>query len=161
MNITEDEEKALRELLFDDSIVIRPSDKSSGVVILNKSDYEDELYNELKDNTTYKEVNKDMTTQIENKIKKQVDKMYKSNIITSELKGYLIPKKSCPGKVQGNPKMHKKNTPFRTIVNGRNHATENMAELVEHELNENVKNLDSYIKDTTEFLQKLEKIEQP
>jgi hypothetical protein len=38
MNITNNEEKALRDLLYDDSTVIRPSDKSSGVVIMNRSD---------------------------------------------------------------------------------------------------------------------------
>ena len=47
------------------------------------------------------------------------------------------------------------------IVNRNNHATENMAEVVEHELMENVCNLKSYIKDTMEFLQKLNKIPQP
>ena len=35
MNITKQEEKALKELLYDDSIVIRPSDKTSGIVVLN------------------------------------------------------------------------------------------------------------------------------
>jgi hypothetical protein len=36
-----------------------------------------------------------------------------------------------------------------------------MAEIVEHELMENVCNLKSYIKDTTELLQKLNNIPQP
>jgi hypothetical protein len=36
-----------------------------------------------------------------------------------------------------------------------------MAEVVEHELMENVCNLKSYIKDTTELLRKLNKIPQP
>ena len=70
MNITNNEEKALRELLYDDSIVIRPSDKSSGVVIMNISDYETEVHDELKDNGTYKEIKEDLTTKIEKKIKK-------------------------------------------------------------------------------------------
>ena len=87
--------------------------------------------------------------------------MYKRNVITKEIKGYLIPKGSQPGKVQANPKIHKTNHPLRTIVNGNNDATENMAEVVEHELMENVCNLKSYIKDTTELLQKLNKIPQP
>jgi hypothetical protein len=80
--------------------------------------------------------------------------MYKRNVITKEMKGYLIPKGSQPGKVQANPKIHETNHPLRTIVNGNNHATENMAEVVEHELMENVCNLKSYIKDKTELLQK-------
>jgi hypothetical protein len=161
MNITNNEEKALRELLYDDSIVIRPSDKSSGVVIINRSDYETEVHDKLKDNGTYKEIKEDLTTKIENKIKKNVEGMYKRNVITKEMKGYLIPKGSQPGKVQANPKFHKTNHPLRTIVNGNNHATENMAEVVEHELMENMCYLKSYIKDTTEFLQKLNKIPQP
>ena len=161
VNITNNEEKALRELLYDDSIVIRPSDKSSGVVIMNRSDYETEVHDELKDNGTYKEIKEDLTTKIENKIKKNVEGMYKRNVITKEMNGYLIPKGSQPGKVQANPKIHKTNHPLRTIVNGNNHATENMAEVVEHELMENVCNLNSYIKDTTELLQKLNKIPQP
>ena len=36
MNITKQEEKALKELLYDDSIVIRPSDKTSGIVVINR-----------------------------------------------------------------------------------------------------------------------------
>jgi hypothetical protein len=36
-----------------------------------------------------------------------------------------------------------------------------MAEIVEHEVMENVCNLKSYIKDTTELLQKINKIPQP
>ena len=147
-------------VLYDDSIVIRPSDNSSGVVIMNRSDYETEVHDELKDNGTYKEIKEDLTTKIENKIKKNVEGMYKRNVITKEMKGYLIPKGSQPGKVQANPKIHKTNHPLRTIVNGNNHATENMAEVVEHDLMENVCNLKSYIKDTTELLQKLNKIPQ-
>ena len=87
--------------------------------------------------------------------------MYKRNVITKEIKGYLIPKGSQPGTVQANPNIHKTNHPLRTIVNGNNHVTENMAEVVEHELMENVCNLKSYIKDTMELLQKLNKIPQP
>jgi hypothetical protein len=87
--------------------------------------------------------------------------MYKINVFTKEMKDYLIPKGSQPGKVQTYPKIHKTNHQLRTNVNGNNHATENMAEIVEHELMENVCNLKSYIKDTTEFLQKLNQIPQP
>jgi hypothetical protein len=39
MNITNQGGKALKELLYDESIVIRPSDKSSGMVILNRSEW--------------------------------------------------------------------------------------------------------------------------
>jgi len=65
------------------------------------------------------------------------------------------------GKLQGNPKLHKPGMPLRTIVNGRNHPTEKMAEIVEDELREHVTSLPSYIRDTTDFLNKIKNIPQP
>jgi len=50
---------------------------------------------------------------------------------------------------------------LRTIVNGRNHSTEKMAEIVEDELREHVTSLPSYIRDTTDFLNKIKDIPQP
>ena len=47
--------------------------------------------------------------------------MYKQKLITKDLKNYVMPKGTQPVKVQGNPKIHKKNHPFRTIINGSNH----------------------------------------
>ena len=47
------------------------------------------------------------------------------------------------GRLQGNPKIHKGTIPLRTIVNGRNHPTEKMAEVVENELREHVTSLPS------------------
>jgi hypothetical protein len=53
------------------------------------------------------------------------------------------------------------NHPLRGIINGQHTTTENIAEFIESELNENIKQLPSYIKDTTDFLNKIQSIEQP
>ena len=161
MNINEQEETALRELLYDETIVIRPSDKSNTIVILNREDYELEVEKELKDNTTYKPVKNDLTQKNENKVKKLVENLYKRSVITQDMKRYLLPKGSTSGKVQANPKLHKQNHPVRTIINGRNHPTEKIAELVENELTEHVRSLPSFLQDTTDFLKKLNEINQP
>ena len=87
--------------------------------------------------------------------------MAKRNVITTDEKRYLLPSEIRPGKLQANPKLHKQNVLFRTIVNGRNHPTERLAEFVEKQLSENVKSIPSYIKDTTDFLKKLSLIDQP
>ena len=47
------EERALVELLKDDSIVIRPADKGSGIVVLNSVDYREQLKKEVGDSSTY------------------------------------------------------------------------------------------------------------
>ena len=107
------------------------------------------------------EVTEDKTKQIENRVHKLVQTMHKNGTITDDLKSYLMPSGGTSGRLQGNPKIHKTNIPLRTIVNGRHHPTEKMAEVVEQELREHVTSLPSYIKDTTDFLKKVSQIPQP
>ena len=45
------------------------------------------------------------------------------------------------------------------IVNGVNHPTANMAEVVEHQLDEHVSSLPTHIRDTTEFKKKIGELE--
>ena len=84
--------------------------------------------------------------------------MYKDGIINKDLQQYLIPKYRKNGKLKGNPKLHKEDAPFRTIVSGVNTPTERIAEVAEYELNEFVINSPTYIRDTTDFINKLREI---
>ena len=49
-------------------------------------------------------------------------------------KRYLVPSKPNAGTLQGNPKLHKAGASMRTVVSGKGHATERMAELAERQL---------------------------
>ena len=69
-----------------------------------------------------------------------------------------MPKLPKPGRLKGNPNLHKERKPLRTIVNGIGTPTEKMAEIAEFQLNEYVEQTPSYIKDTTDFLRKLDEI---
>jgi hypothetical protein len=95
------------------------------------------------------------------KFRKSVKVCTKRQSITKEMKGYFLPKDTRPGRVLCNPKVHKTNNPLRVIINGRHGATENIAEFVENELSENVSNLASFIKYSTDFLNKINYIPQP
>jgi hypothetical protein len=74
------------------------------------------------------------------------------------MKKYMIPNHTRSGVVKANPKMHKQEMPMRTIVSAIDHPTEKIAEVAERELQEWVEQLPSYIKDTTDFLKKLESV---
>jgi hypothetical protein len=50
--------------------------------------------------------------------------------------------------------------PLRLIISGINHPTENIAEFAEKELEQHVRTLPSYIQDTTDFINKMNSIEQ-
>ena len=138
--------------------MIRPADKGSGIVILDKDDYVNKLHKEMDDCDAYKKTERDTTEETMKKIRKLVNRMHKEGVIGKELKHYLIPKRPSAGKLKGNPKLHKDGAPLRTIVSGINTPTERLAELTEHELNEYVESSPSYIRDTTDFISKLKTI---
>ncbi|XP_052262490.1 uncharacterized protein LOC127866129 [Dreissena polymorpha] len=160
-NLSKSEEQAIKELLHDDDIVIRPADKGSGIVIMDREDYVKKMKCEMPDSETYVAVTDDKTRIVENKVKKVADTLYKKGSIDSDIKRYLTSGVGTSGKLQGNPKLHKHGMPLRTIVNGRNHPTEKMAEMVENELRDHVTSLPSYLSDTTDFLNKITQIQQP
>jgi hypothetical protein len=90
MNITPSEEKAMTDLLNDPTILIRPADKGSGIVILDANSHAENLEQELHDNSTYKEVPTDLTRKIENKDKKLANEIFKRGSITKDMKHYLV-----------------------------------------------------------------------
>ena len=57
--------------------------------------------------------------------------------------------------------MHKEGHPLRVIVSGRGHATEGLAELAEKELNAHVETQPSFVKDTTDFINKIKEMKLP
>ena len=161
LNISKDEQQAFYDLLHNKDIVIRPADKGSGIVVVNRGDYIRSLEEEMEKSSSYSETKENLVDQGYKKVKKLVNSMYRNGAISSDMKEYLIPRYVEPGKLKGNPKLHKTGAPYRTIVSGINTATERLAEVAEYELNEYVENSPSYIRDTTHFLQQLKQIPQP
>ena len=133
-NMTKQEAKAMNDLLNDDTIILRSSDKGSGIAIMDADKYKDEIESDLNDNTTYKQIDDRVILKTENKIKKLIEEMYKRNSVSKEMKAYLLPEDARPGRVQGNPKIHKNNHPLRVIINGQHTTTENIVEFIESEL---------------------------
>ena len=158
LNLSSDEKDAFYSLLHNENIVIRPADKGSGIVVVDKTEYIHRLHKEMTDSESYKEIPQDLTETATKTVKKLVNKMFKEGVINKDLQQYLIPKYPKNGKLKGNPKLHKDGAPFRTIVSGVNTPTERMAEVVEHELNDYVINSPTYIRDTTDFINKLREI---
>ncbi|XP_053392303.1 uncharacterized protein LOC128554986 [Mercenaria mercenaria] len=161
MNVTAEEQKAFQSLLHNNDIVIRPADKGSGIVVLDKTSYLNSLQKEMEESDSYAESENDLTQTSMKEVKKLVNSMSRNGSIPKDMKQYLLPKYLKAGSLKGNPKLHKKNVQMRSIVNGMNTPTERLAELAEHELNEFVTSSQSYIQDTTDFINKLKDIQTP
>ena len=85
INITHKEKDAFYSHLDNEDIVIRPTDKGSGIVILDKDDYINKLQKEMTESAAYVETEKDLTDEIMKKIKKLVNKMHKGGAIGKEM----------------------------------------------------------------------------
>ena len=160
-NISKSESEALLSLMKDDSIVIRPADKGSSFVILDKEDYVSRLSEEVEKGVCYGKTPGDITSSVIRKVSKLATRLEENGYIGKCQRTYLIPPRPTPGVLQGNPKLHKEGAPMRAIVSGRGQATERMAELAEQHLNEHVESQESYVKDTSDFLTKLLEVSQP
>ena len=157
-NLSKGEEIAMKSLMNDDSIIIRPADKGSGIVIMDTEEYVRRVEQDLEKNDTYIQIDKDPTDSVSTKVRKIVKGLHRQGAINEKQMKYMTPSFSKGGIVKGNPKVHKQEMPMRTIVSTINHPTEKIAEVAEQELNEWVSKLPSYIKDTTDFLKKFEDI---
>ena len=161
INLTKEENSAFHELLHNDDIIIRPADKGSGIVVIDKEEYIESLEKEMEQSSAYERTDNDRTEEAHKKVKKLVNKMNRDGLVSDDLKNYLTPKYVQRGKLKGNPKLHKANAPYRAIVSGIGTPIERLAELAEHELKGFVEQSHSYIRDTTDFIVKLRSVDEP
>ena len=80
INITKQENKAMKDLLEDNSLIIRPSDKGSDIVVLDTDKYRDDIEKDLLYVSTYKQINENTIQKTENQIQKISEGMYKKTI---------------------------------------------------------------------------------
>ncbi|XP_054272548.1 uncharacterized protein LOC128992830 [Macrosteles quadrilineatus] len=162
-NLTEAEKKAISTLKSNTDIMILPADKGSTTVIMNKSDYVSEIQRQLSDSSTYLLLKEDPTIKYTAELKEIIYKHSKSNNISPETTNLLIPEEPICPKIYILPKIHKGITPppGRPIVSGCGSLTERISSYVDAYLQPLVQNLASYIKDSNDFLQKLNNVRQP
>ena len=68
---------------------------------------------------------------------------------------YLISDSTKPGRLYILPNIHKANSPGRTTVSANGYPTEKISGLVDFHLRQHAEALPSFIKDTTNYLQKI------
>ena len=81
--------------------------------------------------------------------------MLNDKLIDKKNKQYLLHRDPKPGRFYILPRIHKVNNPGRPIVSSNNHPTERISQFVDFHLKPLVCTIPSYVKDTTDFLNKL------
>ena len=151
---------ALKRLSRRNDIVIKSADKGSGTVVMDRNWYIDECLRQLNDSKFYKTLDKDITTDIQKRVQIYVQRMHRDQIIDDHTKRFLLQTDPKPGRFYILPKIHKQGNPGRPIVSSNSHPTERISQFVDYHLKPLVQTTQSFIKDTTHFLNKLQQLGQ-
>ena len=173
-NISPGEQKALRDLMADEDIIIKPADKGNVVVILDKLYYKNAMVEALSNSNVYVEQPKNNDHKNLSAIKhlaveysyaiKPKERMFISNFNYSTSNIYGLPKIHKSGMVKeaiknaNNSYIHiptPDDLKFRKIAGGVNTPTSHLSIMLDKMLKPLLTKIPSYIKDYTDFLNKL------
>ena len=128
---------------------------------MNRSEYISKLEHEMDNRDSYETMESDLTQDSLKSVRKLANKMLRDGEISQDMHQYLVPWYPKAGSLKGNPKIHKSGALMRTIVSGIDTPTERFAEVAEYELEQYVVESPSYLRDTTDFINKLREIKEP
>ena len=154
-NLTATERQAIGQLKQQQDILIKPTDKGSGTVVMDKTWYTDECDRQLTDTKFYQRLDEDITADIQKRVTFYVNRMHKEKLINDKTKQYLFQSDVKPGPFYILPKVHKPGNPARPIVSSNSHPTERLSHFVDYHLQPLVHKLPSFVEDTNDFLNKL------
>ena len=157
-NLNRTQRRLLNKLEKDPHTTIKKGDKGSSIVVMHSVDYARECYRQLSDKSTYQHIPADLTTRHNQEVDVILDKMSAADAITEkQLRGLRNSDPRTP-KFYILPKIHKQNVTGRPILSGNGGPTEKISALVDECIKHYVPLLPSYIKDTTDFIRKIESL---
>ena len=158
-NLNREERKALYDLRNDTSIIIKEADKGPVVVIWDNEDYLKEAEEQLSCKKMYKEFTDDPSPIIET-MHGTLEKIRKRGDIDSYTLKYFDVEEPKFGRFYLLPKIHKRlhSIPSRPITSNSGFYTGNISAFLDFHLKSIAEKIKSYIKDTNDFLRKLQNL---
>ena len=158
-NISAQERKALSTLRSRTDIVIKPADKGSATVVMSLEDYLTKVMCHLNNENFYEKLQYDLTEQFSEDITSLLADMLSRRVIDKPSFEFLRPRDARTSRFYVLPKIHKVGIPGRPIVSSCGSPTERISHFVDYYLNPLVKKIPSFIKDTNDFLCKLQNVQ--
>jgi len=158
-NLSKGERRAIKDLKKNPHIIIKPADKGGCTVIQNTIDYIIEAERQLSDTRFYSPQTQDLTPIHNNKVKHLITSL-NNTAISQEVTDFLIFEKPRTPAIYFLPKIHKNQRPppGRPIVSANQCPTERISGLIDHLLRPYVPLPPSYVKDTTDFVNHIERL---
>ncbi|CDR01385.1 unnamed protein product [Oncorhynchus mykiss] len=160
-NLPKNEKQALLDLQSDTSVLICPADKGGSVVLMDRTAYVHECHRQLLDNTFYKKLRSDPTSQFQNTILTALDGYLSSGQITKKEHAFLAIQHPKIATFYTLPKLHKNVTqpPGRTIVAGIDAVTAPLSTFVDFFIRPLAEQLPSFVKDTSSMISIIESLD--
>jgi hypothetical protein len=154
-NLPKRQRLAIKRLLRrNNQIIIRLADKGSGVAILTREQYQNEAERQLNNKQHYRKLDTDLTNQIKDNIMKTTKEYMRKGLISEKAYNIINTPDTKPARFYTLPKIHKSITdpPGRPIMSANGHPTEKLSEFIDMHLNPYLKDITSYVKDTSHFI---------
>lgn len=160
-NLSKIQKVAIDNLMNDSTITIQRADKGGGIVILNTETYIEKITSMLADKTSYTKLLFNPTNNFNIQIKNTLSIGLQNKWLSEQEFKFLINKTPTTPILYALPKIHKSplDPPFRPIVSGIGSLTEKISRFVDYHIYSIVQTLPSYLKDTTDFLTKLQHLQ--
>nr|VZI15989.1 unnamed protein product [Spirometra erinaceieuropaei] len=155
-NLTIDEEKGLRSLKTDDSIVVVPADKGGATVIMDKADYVRKANTIFDDREAYAPLAEDPRKKQAAVIKKKVNELARLKLINPNDSKFMTLTDPRIAHAYGLPKVHKPDAPLRIIVPLIGLPTYNLAKWLYRHLKHLADGSQYSITNSQAFLQRIE-----
>ena len=133
-------------------------DKNVGTGIISEELYDELVFESLNEPETYEEIFENPLSNCKNNIEIKLNELYLDKKISNKLHKYL---KDCPDKLGSfsiSPKIHKKKYGNRPIISYINHFTNNLCVFLDFFIKPYVKQTESFIQDSQNFIQKTKNI---
>ena len=166
-NLTDRETESIKKIRENVDIIIKPADKGSATVIMDKQNYINEGYRQLGDERYYKKLENPIFMDTSLKVTETLQDLWNSHFISEKQFQYLKPpEKPRPRHLYMLPKIHKplekwpvlNMPPGRPIISDCSSESYKVAEYIDHFLQPIAAKHDSYLKDTSDFLNKLKQV---
>ena len=157
-NLTKNERTSIKELSEREDIIITKADKGAAVVIVDVKDYIKEAERQLNNTENYRKLQKDPTATNMKLVNDAIGRFKKQKLINEKVAGDVKKKYPKTPKFNLRPKIHEESYPGRPVVSSLNCHIANISKYVDYHLQPIVNEIPSYVKDTQDFLKKLEKL---
>ncbi len=160
-NVSPKERQALVNLSNDSDIVIRKADKGGAVVIQSKSAHREEVLRQLSDTVYYTPLSCDPTPRFNEEVFSFLKRAFDDGFISQDEFNFLFQKYPVRPVLHTLPKIHKsivEPVPGRPIVAGTQSLTEPISKYIDLHIKKSVFHLPSFVKDTTDFLNKIDSL---